>query len=92
MAKGLAHLRIEYYDDRPAEDVVVGQSDLVDAERYCRAHNVPQESVEATTYAAYRAALRMGLTDDRDFEHWRVGVASTIEAGSESGESAAPLG
>lgn len=84
-------IRVQYYEDGKADDLVtVGLAEAVQVERYCRAQGIAdaETSAEASLYAIWSAARRLGLTA-LDFDGWMVQV-SDIEA-VEQGESQAPL-
>lgn len=89
MAKDLPRLRIVYYDEERADDVVVcGQYEVLLAERKFGRGTVAAGDIDAITFAAYQGAKRAGVVEGVDYEAFAKSVAQ-VEA-VEPGESPPP--
>lgn len=91
MAARLPKMRVLYYEDDRAPDViVVGQWELVLAERkYGSGAVTERRDLDAVTYACYLGAKRAGIVGEGEsYEAWAQDVAVTEEL--EAGESQAP--
>lgn len=86
----LNRVRIVYYDESRAPDVVViGQWEAILADRKFGEGAISRGNLDAVTFAAYMGARRCGLiSDGQSYDGWAEGVAQTEEA--EPGESPAP--
>lgn len=87
----IPRLRIIYYDEDRAPDVVVcGQWEAILAERKFGEGSVTRGNLDAVTYVAYLGGKRSGIVPDgMDYETWASSVAQTEAV--EPGESPAPL-
>lgn len=91
MTKDLPRLRIVYYDDERSDDVViVGQYEVILAERKFGRGAVADGDADAITFAAYEGARRAGVVGEGvAYDAWARSVAM-VEA-LEPGESPTPL-
>jgi hypothetical protein len=92
MAGKLPKMRVLYYDEaRTPDTIIVGQWELVQAERKFGTGAVTERrDLDAITFACYLGARRAGIiADGTAYEAWAQDVAVTEEM--EPGESQAPL-
>jgi len=91
MSAGIERFTVFYYGDRPDDVAMVGQFELIEAQRkYGKSLHqamVDGSSMEHSSFAVFRALIRQGTIASTDFEVWLTSVARVA---AEEGESPAP--
>lgn len=79
MSSAIPRLRITYYDQEKAPDVIFcGQWEATQAERKFGEGSVSRGNLDAVTYAAFLGAQRSGIVPEgTDYEAWARTVALT---------------